>query len=375
MAITFEVALSSYLDHLRIERSLSSASIEGYRRDLHRFDALLQDFKVSFTNLSEDKFGEVIATLSSAGLSTPSINRFTSAIKGFYKYCAIEYQMANPLIDIKSFKVARKLPKAISIEEVEKLLRATSSSSTATSLRDRLIIELLYGTGARVAELVGIDISDITKETLDGEEVTILKLRGKGSKERLVPIGKFAVIALDDKIHFQLSRANVEQLGPDPGPAPSPPVFRLHVGGQFAGERHETPPSILAEFFDRESPKLEARREQQPALQGRNLDHVTGVEAREARVLFPPEGRDRRGADLGVPVHGHRKVNAEKRVSQVGHRIDVGTKVPAGIVAIEVETLEGKNAVLLRESILPGDPVGVQTGRVDDVARPPCRPR
>jgi integrase/recombinase XerD len=198
MAITFEVALSSYLDHLRIERSLSSASIEGYRRDLLRFQTLLVDFEVLFTNLSEDKFGEFIASLSSSGLSTPSINRFTSAIKGFYKYCAIEFQVVNPLIDVKSFNVARKLPKAITIEEVESLLRATGSSNTTSSLRDRLIIELLYGTGARVAELVGIDISDITKESLDGEEVTILKLRGKGSKERLVPIGKFAVFALDD---------------------------------------------------------------------------------------------------------------------------------------------------------------------------------
>lgn len=198
MAITFEVALSSYLDHLRIERSLSTASIEGYRRDLLRFQALLVNFEVLFTNLSEDKFGEFIASLSSSGLSTPSINRFTSAIKGFYKYCAIEYQLVNPLIDVKSFKVARKLPKAISIEEVESLLRATGSSTTTSSLRDRLIIELLYGTGARVAELVGIDISDISKESLDGEEVTILKLRGKGSKERLVPIGKFAVSALED---------------------------------------------------------------------------------------------------------------------------------------------------------------------------------
>jgi integrase/recombinase XerD len=183
---------------LRIERSLSSASIDSYRRDLKRFELVLSDFDIAFSKLSEDKFGEIIATLSHQGLATPSINRFTSAIKGFYKYCAIEYQMNNPLTDIKSFKIARKLPKAISIEEVEALLRATGSLSTSSSLRDRLIIELLYGTGARVAELVGIDISDISKESLDGEDVTILKLRGKGSKERLVPIGKFAVSALDD---------------------------------------------------------------------------------------------------------------------------------------------------------------------------------
>jgi integrase/recombinase XerD len=198
MDTQFEVALASYLDHLRIERSLSSASIDSYRRDLKRFELILSDFDVTFSKLSEDTFGEVIAALSHQGLATPSINRFTSAIKGFYKYCAIEYEMNNPLTDIKSFKIARKLPKAISVEEVEALLRATGSLSASSSLRDRLIIELLYGTGARVAELVGIDISDISKESLDGEDVTILKLRGKGSKERLVPIGKFAVSALDD---------------------------------------------------------------------------------------------------------------------------------------------------------------------------------
>ena len=198
MAILFESALASYLDHLRIERSLSPASIDGYRRDLNRFGHLTSDTKLEFEGINDDDFGRFIADLSTQGLATPSINRFISAVKGFYKYCALEYGIANPLQDVKTFKVSRKLPKAISIEEVESLIRATTSSSDATSLRDRLVIELLYGSGARVAELVAIDINDISSENVDGDEVTILKLRGKGSKERLVPLGKFAVIALDD---------------------------------------------------------------------------------------------------------------------------------------------------------------------------------
>jgi integrase/recombinase XerD len=198
MAILFESALASYLDHLRIERSLSPASIDGYRRDLNRFGHLISDTKLDFEGINDDDFGRFIADLSTQGLATPSINRFISAVKGFYKYCALEYGIANPLQDVKTFKVSRKLPKAISIEEVESLIRATTSSSDATSLRDRLVIELLYGSGARVAELVAIDINDISSENVDGDEVTILKLRGKGSKERLVPLGKFAVIALDD---------------------------------------------------------------------------------------------------------------------------------------------------------------------------------
>lgn len=198
MATPFDIALLGYLDHLRIERSLSPASVEGYRRDLNRFSLILDAGHYSFDNLNEDIYGEIIAQLSHEGLSAPSINRFTSAVKGFYKYCLLEYAIANPMLEVKSFKVPRKLPKAISIAEIEELLRATSGSSDVGSLRDKLIIELLYGTGARVAELVGIDISDISIETFDDEEITILKLRGKGSKERLVPIGKFAVIALND---------------------------------------------------------------------------------------------------------------------------------------------------------------------------------
>jgi integrase/recombinase XerD len=198
MAIEFDLALASYLDHLRIERSLSPASVEGYKRDLLRFNALINDAEIDFSGINDDDFGRFIGELSRQGLSTPSINRFISAVKGFYKYCALEYQIRNPLIDVKTFKVSRKLPKAITIEEVESLIRATTSSGDAVSIRDRLIVELLYGSGARVAELVSIDINDITTENVDGDDTTILKLRGKGSKERLVPLGKFAVAALDD---------------------------------------------------------------------------------------------------------------------------------------------------------------------------------
>jgi integrase/recombinase XerD len=198
MAITFESALSTYLDHLRIERSLSAASVEGYRRDLLRFERVLALQDRTFPDINEDMYGEIISTLAREGLSAPSINRFTSAVKGFYKYCALEYQISNPLLEVKSFKVARKLPKAISIAEVDALLKAVSSESDINSLRERLIIELLYGTGARVAELVGIDVSDISTEFLEDEEITIIKLRGKGSKERLVPLGKYAVNAVND---------------------------------------------------------------------------------------------------------------------------------------------------------------------------------
>jgi integrase/recombinase XerD len=110
----------------------------------------------------------------------------------------MEYQITSPLNDISQFKVARKLPKALSVEEISRLLEATNNPADPASLRDRAMLEVLYGTGARVAELVGIDINDISKDTFEGEEITILKLKGKGSKERLVPLGRFAIEALDN---------------------------------------------------------------------------------------------------------------------------------------------------------------------------------
>jgi integrase/recombinase XerD len=102
------------------------------------------------------------------------------------------------MLDINQFKIARKLPKALSVEEISKLIESTNNPADPSMLRDRAILEILYGTGARVAELVSLEINDISKDLFDGEEITIVKLRGKGSKERLVPIGRFALSALDD---------------------------------------------------------------------------------------------------------------------------------------------------------------------------------
>jgi integrase/recombinase XerD len=198
MAIQCNVAIATYLDHLRIERGLSAHSITGYARDLAKFENYLNDKALSFASVNEREISTLIGALSGSGLSPSSVNRFLSSLKGFYKYCALEYQISNPMVDISQSKIARKLPKALSVEEITRLLDTANNPADPTTLRDRAILEILYGTGARVAELVGIDVSDISKDSFDGEEITILKLRGKGSKERLVPLGKFALEALDN---------------------------------------------------------------------------------------------------------------------------------------------------------------------------------
>ncbi len=198
MAIQCSSAISSYLDHLRIERGLSDNSISSYRRDLEKFQNLLDESGMKFDQLDDGNISTIIGQLTILGLAPTSINRFLSSIKGFYKYCSLEYQINNPMTDINQFKIARKLPKALSIAEISQLIESASNLADVVALRDRAILEVLYGTGARVAELVGIDVHDISHDKLDGEEITILKLRGKGSKERLVPLGKFAMDALDN---------------------------------------------------------------------------------------------------------------------------------------------------------------------------------
>ena len=197
MAIQFEIARTSFLEYLLIEKGLAPNSISSYARDLEKFSLAMASRGFDFNTLSEEDFSSIVGDLSIGGLAPSSINRFTSALKAFYKYCAFEFGMQNPLVDIAQFKLARKLPKALTVEEVTKLINSTDNPAEASTLRDRAILEILYGTGARVAELVGIDIGDISSDLLDGEKITIIKLRGKGSKERLVPLGKFAVEALD----------------------------------------------------------------------------------------------------------------------------------------------------------------------------------
>lgn len=196
--INFDVALATYLDHLRIERGLSSNSVESYQRDLKRFNLILIDKRLEFGALSDSDISTIIGILTVSGLAPTSVNRFISSLKGFYKYCGVEYSLMNPMVEVNQFKIARRLPKALSVDEVSRLIESTNNPAEPISLRDRALVEILYGTGARVAELVGIDVNDISRDIFDGEEITILKLRGKGSKERLVPIGKFAINALED---------------------------------------------------------------------------------------------------------------------------------------------------------------------------------
>ena len=193
-----EAARSAFIDHLRIERGLSENSLLSYARDLRYLLEFLQDRKVKVAEITASTLSEFEVWLKDRSLAVSSINRTNSAVKSFLIYCAREYDLNLPTGEITSHKIARKLPKALTIEEVASLINSAQSLSEATSLRDVALLELLYSTGGRVSEIIGININDLAKVESDNEVIQTIKLRGKGAKERIVPIGSFALTALDN---------------------------------------------------------------------------------------------------------------------------------------------------------------------------------
>lgn len=196
--MNFESALAAYLDHLRIERGLSNNSIAAYRRDLTKFGDFLTDTASSFDAISEQKIVDYEVALKSNDLSLSSINRALSALKGFYQYCEREYHIDNPSRESNSHRLARKLPKALTVDEVSRLIASGYQEGDISSYRNCALLELLYSTGARVSELIDLSVSDVAKTMTSDGEVPVIRVRGKGSKERLVPLGSFALKAIED---------------------------------------------------------------------------------------------------------------------------------------------------------------------------------
>jgi integrase/recombinase XerD len=194
----FEHARKSFIDHLQIERGLSPNSIAAYNRDLSSFGLFLSARELDFERIDSAVATEFEISLKEKGLALSSINRAVSALKTFYKFVSREYAISDPTTEMSANRLPRKLPKALTISEITSLLDSTERIGDLTALRDRAILEVLYGTGARVSEVVGINLADLGKSMLTGDEVTTLKLRGKGSKERIVPLGNFAKAAIED---------------------------------------------------------------------------------------------------------------------------------------------------------------------------------
>ena len=191
--------IDAYLRHLAIERGVAKNTLAAYRRDLDRYFEFLQQKKIdSPDEISELQVAEFAQSLrEQAGLASSSIARVLAAVRGLHRFWLLENLSAkDPAAAVKPPKSARRLPKAITIGEVERLLLASGpdpESEIETDpirIRDRAVLELLYATGARVSEVTNLELDDLVDPTL-------IRLFGKGSKERIVPVGGFAHRAVD----------------------------------------------------------------------------------------------------------------------------------------------------------------------------------
>lgn len=195
-ALSFDLAASSFLNHLQIERGLAANSIAAYRRDLEKFGVFLND--KDLREVTPDLITAFEGSLRAAKLSVATVNRADSTLRSFFKHLQQEYGYADPTLEIAASKSARRLPKALTIVQILSMIDAAYKASEPITLRDQAMLELLYSSGARVSELVGININDLSKVQSEDGEITTLKLRGKGAKERIVPLGSFATKAIDD---------------------------------------------------------------------------------------------------------------------------------------------------------------------------------
>ncbi|MFT4295983.1 MAG: site-specific tyrosine recombinase XerD [Micropruina sp.] len=193
--------VGSFLDHLTVERGASAHTVAGYRRDLARYAAFLAGRGVSgLPAVTEADVAAFSAALHTGddehpGLAPSSVARALSAVKSLHRF-AVEDGVAadNPAAGVSPPQSGRRLPKALALDQVQALL-AAPDQSTPVGLRDAALLELLYGTGARITELVSLDVDDVAQLRTDPDAG--LRLFGKGRKERIVPVGSYARTALD----------------------------------------------------------------------------------------------------------------------------------------------------------------------------------
>jgi integrase/recombinase XerD len=195
-ALNFDLAATSFLNHLQIERGLAANSIAAYRRDLTKFANFLGSKPL--TDVDPQTITEFESKLREAKLSVASINRVDSTLRSFFKHLQQEYGYADPTLEISPNKSARRLPKALTIAQIVSMIDAALREGQPITVRDQAMLELLYSSGARVSELIGINLNDVSTIETDDGIITTLKLRGKGSKERIVPLGSFAAKAIEN---------------------------------------------------------------------------------------------------------------------------------------------------------------------------------
>ena len=192
-------ALGGYIDHLAVDRGLARNTVVSYRRDLAGYLRFLTAAGVvDVDGVGEATVSAYVAALraprdGSAPLAASSVARALAAARGWHRYLVTEGIAAqDPSREVRPPRQVKRLPKALTVEQVAALLHAAGAGGAGPrALRDRALLEFLYATGARISEAVGLDVDDVDRD------VSVVRLFGKGSKERVVPVGSYARAAVD----------------------------------------------------------------------------------------------------------------------------------------------------------------------------------
>ena len=197
-AAPLRAAVRGYLAHLQVERGLAANTLGAYRRDLERYLQHLESLGLRGPDdVREEHVTAFLAAIRTgedggAPLVATSAARAVVAVRGFHRFLHLEGTAADdPATQVRPPATPQRLPKAMAVADVERLLEAAGPDAGSTGLRDRALLEVLYGSGARISEAVGLDVDDLDR---DG---SLVRLRGKGGKERIVPLGSYAARALD----------------------------------------------------------------------------------------------------------------------------------------------------------------------------------
>jgi integrase/recombinase XerD len=193
--------LADFFNYLSIEKGLASNTISAYRLDIEKFFHYLSTNQLLLEQVTPEKLISYVAWLrgmenTEFKIGESSIARNVISIRSYFTYLAKEHKFNNPSTNFKPPKIGKRLPKALTIDQIMSMLNIVGSD--LISSRDKALVELLYATGARVSELINLNTIDIATVDTQAGATTTVKLKGKGGKERVVPIGSFAVAAVND---------------------------------------------------------------------------------------------------------------------------------------------------------------------------------
>ncbi len=179
--------ITSFLTHAKVEKGLSSNTVSAYRRDLRKLEGFAQKRKLSLERISRDDLVDFLAALYRQKLESRTVARHLVSLRNFFRFAQVQEMIpADPSANLESPKIRRSLPGYLRLQEVERLLEQPDTR-TPSGMRDIAMLEVLYSTGLRVSELIGLRVTDLDSK------VGCVRCIGKGDKERIVPIGRKAL--------------------------------------------------------------------------------------------------------------------------------------------------------------------------------------